>query len=47
MEFLEFLGRITDMVFEGSELEEIPLDEKLEYSLHEWLPLVNHKYQRN
>ena len=44
VEFLEFVGRVTDMIFQGSELENIPLEEKLEYSLTDWLPLVNHKY---
>ena len=47
VEFLEFIARVTDMAFAGSELEDIPLDEKLEYSLTDWLPLVHHRYQRN
>ena len=45
VEFMEFLARVTDLTFKGSELEEIPLDEKLEYSLTDWLPIVNQKYQ--
>jgi len=43
VEFLEFLARIAELYFEGSEMEELQLHEKLEYLLDELLPLVNAK----
>ena len=42
-EFLEFLARIAELYFEGSEMEEIDLHLKLEYLLDELLPMVNAK----
>ena len=42
-EFLEFLARIAELYFEGSEMEEIDLHRKLEYLLDELLPMVNTK----
>ena len=47
VEFLEFISRITDMAFKESELERLTLEEKLEYTLTDWLPIVDKKYQRN
>ena len=41
MEFLEFIGRIADDQFFDSELEDIPLEEKIEYTLNDLLPLVD------
>ena len=43
MEFLEFLARIAELYFEGSEMEELELYQKIEYLLDELLPLVNAK----
>ena len=43
VEFLEFLARIAELYFEGSEMEEIDLHLKLEYLLDELLPMVNAK----
>ena len=43
VEFLEFLARIAELYFEGSEMEEIDLHRKLEYLLDELLPMVNTK----
>ena len=40
VEFLEFLARIAELYFEGSEMEELELSVKLEYLLDELLPLV-------
>ena len=43
VEFLEFLARIAELYFEGSEMEELELNIKLEYLLDEMLPLVGAK----
>ena len=43
VEFLEFLTRIAELYFEGSEMEELELNVKLEYLLDEMLPLVGAK----
>ena len=43
VEFLEFLARIAELYFEGSEMEELDLHEKLEHLLDELLPLVQAK----
>ena len=43
MEFLEFLARVAELYFEGSEMEELELHVKLEYLLDELLPLVGSK----
>ena len=43
VEFLEFLARIAELYFEGSEMEELELNVKLEYLLDEILPLVDAK----
>ena len=43
VEFLEFLARIAELYFEGSEMEELDLHVKLEYLLDELLPLVKAK----
>ena len=43
IEFLEFLARIAELYFEGSEMEELELNIKLEYLLDEMLPLVGAK----
>jgi len=40
VEYLEFLARIAELYFEGSEMEELELSVKLEYLLDELLPLV-------
>ena len=45
VEFLEFLARVVDLTFQSSELEEIPLEEKLEYLLKDLLPMVGMTYQ--
>ena len=39
-EFCEFIARCVEMLFKESELEELPLDEKLEYILEDLLPLA-------
>ena len=46
-EFLEFLGRIVDLSFRQSEMDELPLEEKLEHFLTDLLPLVGVKYIKN
>ena len=43
VEFLEFLARIAELYFEGSEMEDLELNIKLEYLLDEMLPLVDAK----
>ena len=43
VEFLEFLARIAVLYFEGSEMEELELHEKLEYLLDEILPIIEAK----
>lgn len=43
VEFLEFLGRVAELYFEGSEMEELELYQKIEYLLDELLPLVDAK----
>ena len=43
VEFLEFLARIADLFFEGSEMEGLELHEKIEHILDEILPLVGAK----
>jgi len=43
LEFLEFLARVAELYFEGSEMEELELHTKLEHLLDEILPLVNAK----
>ena len=40
VEYLEFLARVAELYFEGSEMEELDLHVKLEYLLDELLPLV-------
>ena len=39
-EFLEFLARIAELNFKDTEMEEIPLFEKIEHLLNEILPLI-------
>ena len=41
IEFLEFLARIAELYFEGSEMEGLELNIKLEYLLDEILPIVD------
>ena len=41
VEFCEFLARLVDKTFKGSEMEELPLEEKLEYILEDLLPLAD------
>jgi len=43
VEFLEFLARIAELYFEGSEMEELELHSKIEYLLDEILTLVGAK----
>ena len=43
VEFLEFLARVSDLFFAGSEMESLELHEKIEYVLDEILPIVNYK----
>lgn len=40
MEFIEFIARMTLVVFNDSELSDISLEEKLEYVLRNLLPQV-------
>ena len=46
-EFCEFLARVVTIHFKDSELDELPLSEKLELILESVLPLVGHKFTRN
>lgn len=41
-EFCEFISRCVETLFKESELDELPLDEKLEYILEDILPLADH-----
>ena len=41
VEFLEFLGRIAGLYFDGSEMEGLELYQKLEYLLDEILPTIS------
>ena len=41
VEFLEFLARAADLFFEDSEMEDLPLFEKIEHLLDEVFPLVS------
>ena len=43
VEFLEFLARIAELIFMESELEELPLHEKIEYLLDDLLLVINAK----
>ena len=43
VEFLEFLARVAECYFAGSEMEDLELANKIEYLLDEILPLVNAK----
>ena len=43
VEFLEFLIRIAELYFEGSEMEQLELHEKLEQLLDELLPVIESK----
>ena len=43
VEFLEFIARISELLFEDSEMDSLPLAEKVEHVLDEILPLVNEK----
>ena len=43
VEFLEFLSRIAELYFAGSEMEDLTLNAKLEYLLDELLPIINVK----
>ena len=43
LEFLEFLSRFAELYFEGSEMEELELHQKLEFLLDEILPVVGAK----
>ena len=44
---MEFISRVADGMFKGSELEYITLSEKLEYFLTDLLSIVKIKYQKN
>ena len=41
-EFLEFVARLIELMFEDSEMEDLALDEKLELILEDLLPLAGH-----
>ena len=43
VEFLEFLARIAEQIFEDSELEDLPLHEKIEYMLDDILKVIDVK----
>ena len=43
VEFLEFLGRIAELYFAGSEMEDLRLWQKLEYLLDELLLIIGVK----
>ena len=45
-EFLEFIARIADIWFEGTEMEELPLYRKVEYFLERLLKLVDLQVMR-
>lgn len=46
VEFLEFLARVAELYFEGSEMEELDLHIKLEYLLDEIFTLIGAKRVR-
>ena len=43
VEFLEFIARIAELFFAESEMEELPLSEKVEHVLDEILPVIGAK----
>ena len=43
VEFLEFLGRIAEQYFLGSEMEDLELHRKIEYLLDEILTVIDEK----
>mmetsp|Transcript_26731 Transcript_26731/g.35776 ORF Transcript_26731/g.35776 Transcript_26731/m.35776 type:complete len:181 (+) Transcript_26731:500-1042(+) len=47
VEFCEFIGRLIESLFKESELEELPLDEKLEYILEDLMPLAGNTFVPN
>lgn len=47
VEFLEFLARVASLIFDNSELENIPLSEKLEYFFSDMFKIIERKYERN
>ena len=46
-EFCEFIARVIVTLLKDSELEELPLEEKLEYILEVVLPLAGHTFKPN
>ena len=46
VEFLDFLGRLSQAKFDGSELADIPLAEKIEFLLSDLLEHFGHKLQK-
>ena len=46
-EFCEFIARVIVTLLKDSELEELPLEEKLEYILEVILPLAGHTFKPN
>ena len=46
VEFLEFIARVADLFFTGSEMEGIELHEKIEHILDEILPIIEKKRKR-
>ena len=47
VEFLEFFARLANLNFMDSEMKDIELDEKIEYTLVDLLPLVDYELQWN
>ena len=43
VEFLEFIARVADLFFKGSEMDDLELHEKIEHILDEILPIVEAK----
>ena len=41
------IARLVDILFKDSELDEAPLDEKLDYILEDLLPLAGHSFEPN
>ena len=47
VEFIEFVARLATLIFKDSELEDIPLCEKLEYFFTDIFMIVDKKYEKN
>ena len=47
VEFLEFIARLIESLFKDCQLDDLPLEEKLEYILEDLLPLAGASFKHN